>query len=167
MRGLTQEGAMTRRVYGRWAWGFTLTVTALTVGAACSGSTNPHTLIYCPSYGGGNASDTMLAGPYTLVSFCQDTVPPFGPAQGVTGSLILTATAPTVPDSFKAIINFPTPPSTNLVGSYHVSHDTIAVTFQLGQFVGVYSFYANTLKVSGSLPAGGATPQPIAIIFAK
>jgi hypothetical protein len=157
---------MTRRVYGRWAWGVTLAVTAVAIGAACSSGTNPHTLVYCPAYGGGNAKDTALAGSYTLVSFCQDTVPAFGPAQGVTGSLILTATAPSVPDSFKALINFPMPPNTNLVGSYQVSHDTIAVTFQLGQFVGVYSFYAGTLKVSGSLPAGG-TPQPIAIIFAK
>ena len=158
---------MTRRAYGRRAWGFTLGMTALAVGAACSSSTNPHTLVYCPGYGGGNARDSALAGTYTLVSFCQDTVPAFGPAQGVTGSLILTATAPSVPDTFKAVINFPTPPSTNLVGSYQVSHDTIAVTFQLGQFVGLYSFYAGTLKVSGSLPAGGGTPQPIAIIFAK
>ena len=159
---------MTRRVYGRWAWGFTLAVTALAIGAACSSSsTNPHTLVYCPAYGGGNAKDTALAGSYTLVSFCQDTVPAFGPAQGVTGSLILTATAPSVPDSFKAVINFPVPPNTNLVGSYSLSHDSIIVSFPLGQFVGLYSFFAGTLKVSGSLPAGGGTPQPIAIIFAK
>jgi hypothetical protein len=153
---------MTRRAGHRWAWRLTLGAGAVAVSAACTSSTTPRQLSSCPTYKGGHASDTTLAGNYTLASFCQDTLPAAGPAQGVTGTLTLTAPPN---DSFKVAITRPMQLPVNLAGPYKPSHDTITVTLALGQFVATYAFAANTLYVSGSLPAGGML-QPIALVFA-
>ena len=145
--------------------GVAAVVTAIAV--ACSSSTSPHVATPCPAYTGGSATPTTLAGDYTLVSFCQDTLPAFGPAQGITGTLTLTNVAP---DSFKATINVPPTPVV-LAGPYGVSHDTITVTLPppFGTFTGTYAFAshpsADTLFVSGFLL--GSPPPPIAIVFAK
>lgn len=139
---------------------------AASIAVACSSSTSPHVATPCPTYKGGSATPATLAGAYTLVSFCQDTLPAYGPAQGITGSLTLTNTAPAVPDSFKATINVPPSPVV-LAGPYGVSHDTITVTLPppYGTFTGTYAFSANTLYVSGFLL--GSPPPPLAIVFAK
>jgi len=140
---------------------------AAAIAVACSSSTSPHVGTPCPTYSGGSATPVAVAGDYTLVSFCQDTLPAFGPALGVTGTLTLTSVSP---DSFKAVITFPTSADT-LAGPYTLSHDTITVTLPnpLGTFVGTYDFTSqaggDTLFVSGHLP--GNPPPPIAIVFAK
>jgi len=136
---------------------------AAAIAAACSSSTSPHIATPCPTYTGGSATPTTLAGDYTLVSFCQDTLPAFGPAQGVTGTLTLTTGTP---DSFLATINVPPSPVV-LAGPYGVSHDTITVTLPqpFGTFTGTYAFSSNSLYVSGFLL--GSPPPPIAIVFAK
>jgi hypothetical protein len=157
---------MTRRQAYRLACGFTIGVAA--VGVACSSSTSPHLGTPCPTYSGGSATPTTLAGSYSLVSFCQDTLPAAGPAQGVTGSLILTHVVG-VPDTFKATINIGLTP-TVLAGPYTVSHDTITVILPVvGTFTGTYAFATHTsgdtLSVSASLP--GSPPSPIAVVFAK
>lgn len=133
------------------------------IAVACSNSTGPHVAAPCPSFTGGSATPTTLAGNYTLVSFCQDTLPAYGPAQGITGSLTLTNVTP---DSFKATINVPPIPVV-LAGPYSVSHDTITVTLPqpYGTFTGTYAFASNTLSVSGHLL--GSPPPPIALVFAK
>src|SRR5712692_8049071 len=113
---------MTWRDAYRLMYGFAIGVVA--AGVACSSGTSPHLGTPCPTYSGGSATPAALAGSYSLVSFCQDTLPAFGPAQGVTGSLSLTVGTP---DSFKATINIP-PAPTVLAGPYTVSHDTITVT---------------------------------------
>lgn len=157
---------MARRDAYRLTCGFAVGVVA--VGVACSNSTSPHVGPPCPSYSGGSATPATLAGDYTLVSFCQDTLPALGPAQGVTGSLTLTTGTP---DSFKATINIPMQLPVVLAGPYTVSHDTITVTLPppLGTFVGTYNFVTavtpNTLYVSGHLP--GTPPPPIAIVFSR
>jgi hypothetical protein len=136
---------------------------AAAIAVACSSSTSPHVATPCPTYKGGSATPTTLAGNYSLVSFCQDTLPAFGPAQGVTGALILT----TVPkDSFQATINVQPVPVT-LAGPYSVSRDTITVMLPppFGTFTGTYAFASNTLSVSGHLL--GSPPPPIALVFAK
>ncbi len=160
---------MKRRTAVRLASGSALAAVAAVVAAACSNnSTSPHVATPCPTYSGGSATPTTLAGTYGLVSFCQDTVPAFGPLQGVTGSLTLTSVSP---DSFKATITIPTQAPVVLAGPYAVSHDTITVTLPppLGTFTGTYAFAAHpggdTLSVSGHLP--GNPPPPIAIVFAK
>jgi hypothetical protein len=139
---------------------------AASIAVACSSSTSPHLATPCPTYTGGSATPATLAGDYTLVSFCQDTLPTFGPAQGITGSLTLTNTAPAVPDSFTATINVPPTPVV-LAGPYTVSHDTLTVTLPppFGTFTGTYAFSSNTLSVSGS--GLGSPPSRLAIVFAK
>lgn len=137
---------------------------AASIAVACSSnSTSPHVATPCPAYTGGSATPATLAGTYSLVSFCQDTLPAYGPAQGITGSLTLTNVTP---DSFKATINVPPVPVV-LAGPYSVSHDTITVTLPppYGTFTGTYAFASNTLSVSGHLL--GSPPPPIAIVFAK
>src|SRR5689334_25100624 len=133
---------MKRRTAYRWGSVAAGVVAAIAV--ACSSNTSPHIATPCPSYSGGSATPTTLAGNYTLVSFCEDTLPAFGPAQGVTGALILT----TVPkDSFQATINVQPVPVT-LAGPYSVSHDTITVMLPqpFGTFTGTYAFASNTLS---------------------
>src|SRR4029077_19314229 len=136
---------------------------AAAIAAACSSSTSPHIATPCPTYTGGSATPTTLAGDYTLVSFCQDTLPAVGPAQGVAGALTLTTGTP---DSFLATINVPPSPVV-LAGPYGGSHDTITVTLPqpFGTFTGTYAFSSNSLYVSGFLL--GSPPPPIAIVFAK
>ena len=136
---------------------------AVAIAAACK-STSPPQLAYCPAYKGGSATPATLAGSYTLVSFCQDTLPAFGPAQGVTGSLVMTVGTP---DSLKTLITIPGQTPVALAGPYTLSKDTIAVT--LGPplnlaFVASYALAANTLYVSGTMPG---TAQPLAIVFFK
>ncbi|HEX4573919.1 MAG TPA: hypothetical protein VH158_02215 [Gemmatimonadales bacterium] len=149
---------MTRRTRSARVWGCILGL-AVAVGAACK-STSPPPLAYCPSYKGGSATYATLLGSYTLVSFCQDTLPP---AQGVTGSLVMTVGTP---DSFKTLINNgPTPVA--LAGPYTLSKDTIAVTLGAPasiSFIATYAFDGSTLSVSGTLPG---TAQPLAIVFHK
>ena len=157
---------MARYRIGRGRGVLSAGVAAAALAVACSSSTSPHHATPCPSYSGGSATAATLAGSYTLVTFCQDTLPALGTAQGFTGSLTLTHAASV--DSFKAAISPPSPASpVNIVGPYTVSHDTITVTlpppFSV-QVVVTYAFTANTLFVSGSLPTGGA-PQPLAIVF--
>ncbi|HYL55111.1 MAG TPA: hypothetical protein VEU73_06000 [Gemmatimonadales bacterium] len=155
---------MKRRTAVRWG-SFAAGVAAAIV-VACSSSTSPHVGTPCPSYTGGSATPTTLAGNYTLVSFCQDTLPSFGPP-AITGTLALTLGTP---DSFLAAINVPGTP-VNLAGPYSVSHDTITVMLPppYGTFTGTYAFAAHaggdTLFVSGFLL--GSPPPPIAIVFAK
>lgn len=157
---------MKRRTAQRW--GSIAAGVAAAIAVACSSSTSPHIATPCPSYSGGSATPTTLAGDYTLVSFCQDTLPAFGPAQGITGTLTLTNAAP---DSFKATINGVPPVPIVLAGPYSVSHDTITVTLPLplGTFKGTYAFASHaggdTLFVSGFLL--GSPPPPIALIFAR
>lgn len=137
------------------------------IAVACSSSTSPHVATPCPAYTGGSATPATLAGDYTLVSFCQDTLPAFGPP-AITGSLTLTHTTN---DSFTATINVPTPPPVTLAGPYTISHDTITVMLPLpfGTFTGTYAFAshasADTLFVSGFLL--GSPPPPIALVFAR
>jgi hypothetical protein len=133
---------------------------AASIAVACSSSTSPHVGTPCPTYSGGSANPTTLAGNYSLLSFCQDTLPAFGPAQGVTGTLTLTHS--TTADSFQAVINVP-PSPVALAGPYAVSHDTITVTLPmgLGAFTGTYAFSGTMLSVSGKLPSN----TPIAIVF--
>jgi hypothetical protein len=155
-----------RNAYRRTC-GFAIGVVAVAVGVACSNSTSPHVGTPCLKYSGGSATAATLAGNYTLVSFCQDTLPAFGPAQGVNGTLTLTSVSP---DSFKATINIPMQNPVVLAGPYALSHDTITVTVQgFGTFTVTYAFAshasADTLSVSGFLP--GSPPPPIAIVFAK
>lgn len=150
---------MTRRMgYGR-VWGCTLGLAAV-ITAACKSTSAPQ-LAYCPPYKGGSATPATLAGTYSLVSFCQDTLPT---VPGVTGSLVMTVGTP---DSLKTSINIPGQTPLVLAGPYTLSKDTISVT--LGPpvniaFVASYAFAANTLYVSGSLPG---TTQPLAIVFFK
>lgn len=157
---------MAQYLNGRGRGVLALGVAAAALAAACSSSTSPHQAAPCPSYTGGSATATTLAGSYTLVTFCQDTLPALGTAQGFSGTLTLTHA--TSVDSFKAAINPPSPASpVNIVGPYTVSHDTITVTLPPPysvQILVTYAFTANTLFVSGSLPTGGA-PQPLAIVF--
>lgn len=151
-----------------YRWGSTAAGVAAAIAVACSSSTSPHIAAPCPTYKGGSATPATLTGDYTLVSFCQDTLPAFGPAQGITGTLTLTNVAP---DSFKATINGVPPVPIVLAGPYSVSHDTITVTLPppLGTFTGTYAFATNaggdTLFVSGFLL--GSPPPPLAIVFAK
>ena len=159
---------MRRRDAYRLACGFALGSVATGIAVACSSSTSPHVGVPCPKYSGGSATPAALAGSYTLASFCQDTLPAFGPAQGVTGSLTLTTGTP---DSFQATIHIPQQLPLNLAAPYTVSHDTITVNLPapLGTFIGTYNFVTaatpNTLYVSGHLP--GNPPPPIAIVFAR
>lgn len=156
---------MKRRSAYRLTCGFAVGVVAAAVAAACSNSTSPHRGTPCPTYSGGSATPAAVAGDYTLVSFCEDTLPAVGPADGVTGSLTLTSS----PDNFSATINLQ--PPVVLAGPYVLSHDTITVTLPapFGTFTGTYAFAdhasADTLFVSGFLP--GSPPPPIAIVFAK
>ena len=153
---------MKRRTAYRWGSVAAGVVAAIAV--ACSSNTSPHIATPCPSYSGGSATPTTLVGNYTLVSFCQETLPAFGPAQGVTGTLALTTGTP---DSFKATINGIPPVPVTLAGPYGVSHDTITVMLgqPFGTFTGTYAFASNTLSVSGHLL--GSPPPPIALVFAK
>jgi hypothetical protein len=159
---------MRRRDAYRLACGLGVGAVAAAIAVACSSSTSPHVATPCPAYSGGSATPATAAGGYTLVSFCQDTLPALGPAQLVTGSLTLTVGTP---DSFKATINIPTQNPVVLAGPYTLSHDTITVTLPspFGTFTGTYAFAshasADTLFVSGFLP--GSPPPPIAIVFAK
>lgn len=156
------------KVRSAYKWGAVAAAVAAAIAVACSSSTSPHVATPCPTYTGGSATPATLAGNFTLVSFCQDTLPAFGPAQGVTGTLTLTTG--THPDSFTATINVPPTPVV-LAGPYTVSHDTITVTLPppFGTFKGTYAFAshasADTLFVSGFLL--GSPPPPIAIVFAK
>ena len=156
---------MERRTASRLTCGFVVAAVAAVLVVACSSnSTSPHVGTPCPKYSGGSATPTTLAGNYTLVSFCQDTLPAAGPP-AVTGTLAMTHA--TAVDSFIANLNvLPAP----LAGPYTLSHDTISVSLQaLGTFIGTYAFAshtsADTLFVSGYLP--GSPPPPIAIVFAK
>lgn len=149
---------MKRRSAYRLTCGFAVRAVAVAVAAACSSSTSPHVGTPCPTYSGGSATPATLAGDYTLVSFCQDTLPAVGPAQGVTGNLSLTSS----PDNFSATITIPLQPPVTLAGPYTVSHDTITVNLGvLGTFIGTYAFSGGTLSVSGKLPDN----TPIAIVF--
>lgn len=126
--------------------GFTLAV-IVALGAGCAGDTSLQVQGPCPSYGGGDASPSSLAGNYTVVSYCQNSLPPSGPS----GSLTLTAS----PDSFSGWINRGRLSPVVLTGAYTVSRDTIAVSSppgSLGPFVGTYAFSADTLYVSGYVP---------------
>src|SRR6266513_3731926 len=130
--------------------GFTLVVIA-SLGTACSrdssliqGVSGP-----CPSYSGGSASPAGLAGTYTVVSYCQSSLPASRPG----GSLTLTAS----PDNMNAWINRGRLSPVTIAGPYTVSRDTITVSSppgSLGSFVGTYAFSANTLYMSGSLADG-------------
>jgi hypothetical protein len=130
--------------------GFTLVLMAA-LGTSCSrdssliqGLSGP-----CPTYSGGSASPARLAGTYTVVSYCQNSLPASGPA----GSLTLTAS----PDSMNAWINRGRLSPVTVAGPYTVSRDTITVSSppgSLGSFVGTYAFSANTLYMSGSLEDG-------------
>jgi hypothetical protein len=159
---------MKRRSAYRLTCGFAVGAVAAAVAAACSSSTSPHVGTPCPTFQGGSADAATLAGDYTLVSFCQDTLPAITTAQGLTGTLTLTSVAP---DSFKATINIPLQQPVVLAGPYTVSHDTITVALPvpLGTFIGTYAFTStaggDTLFVSGHLP--GNPPPPIAIVFAR
>lgn len=130
------------------------------IAVACSSSTSPHVGTPCPTYSGGSATPVTLAGNYTLVSFCQDTLPL---QQGVNGTLSMTVGTGGAPDSFIANLNvLPAP----LAGPYAVAHDTITVDLgTLGTFIGTYAFHTHatgdTLFVSGHLPGA------IAIVFGK
>jgi hypothetical protein len=156
---------MARYLTDRGRGVLTLGVAAAALAAACSSSTSLHRAAPCPSYSGGSAKPDTLAGTYSLVTFCQDTLPALGTGQGYSGSLILTKGA--TPDTFKATITPPSPASpVNITGPYTVSHDTITVTLAMFgniPFPVTYAFSANTLYVSGSLPGG--VPQPLAIVF--
>jgi hypothetical protein len=128
---------------------FVLAITALV--AACSRDTS---LIQglggpCPSYSGGSASPATLAGTYTIVSYCQGSLPPSHPG----GSLTLTAR----PDSFSGWIDRGRLSPVVMAGPYTVSGDSIRVSSQPGSlrsFVGTYAFSANTLYVSGNAADG-------------
>ena len=132
------------------------------IAAACSSSTSPHVGTPCPTYSGGSATPATLAGNYTLASFCEDTLPAFGPAQGVMGMLSLTVGTP---NTFNAMVIIPMQSPVVLAGPYSVSHDTIMVTLPppLGTFTGTYAFASNVLSVSGLLPNN----VPIAIVFSQ
>ena len=147
----------------RLAWGLGVgAAAALAVTCSSSTSTSPHVATPCLTYSGGAATTAALAGTYTLVSFCQDTQPARGPAQGDSGTLILTHASV---DSFKATIKMPMQVPLVLAGPYAVSHDTITVNLPLpvGTISGTYAFSANTLYVSAHLP--GSPPPPIALVF--
>jgi hypothetical protein len=156
---------MARYLIGRGRGVLTLGVAAAALAAACSSSTSLHRGTPCPSYSGGSATAAALVGSYSLVTFCQDTLPALGTGQGYSGTLTLTHA--TSVDSFKAAITPPSPASpVNIVGPYTISHDTITVTLPPPysvQVIVTYAFTANTLFVSGSLPGG--VPQPLAIVF--
>lgn len=159
---------MKRRSAYRLTCGLTVAAVVAAVAVACSSSTSPHLGTPCPTYAAGSATPATLQGDYTLVSFCQDTLPAFGTAQGFGGTLTMTVGTP---DSFQATINIPLQSPVVLAGPYTVSHDTITVTLPapFGTFKGTYAFAdhasADTLFVSGFLP--GTPPPPIAIVFAK
>jgi len=146
-----------------YRWGSIAAGVVAAIATACSSNTSPHIATPCPSYSGGSATPTTLAGNYALVSFCQDTLPSFGPP-AITGILTLTLGPP---DSFKATINGIPPVPLTLAGPYGVSHDTITVMLgqPFGTFTGTYAFASNTLSVSGHLL--GSPPPPIALVFAK
>ncbi len=147
---------MKRHVAYRVTCGFAVGALASAVAVACSSSTSPHHGTPCPTYSGGTATPDALQGDYNLVSFCQDTLPI---AQGVTGTLTMTAVPP---DSFKALISIPGQLPLPLAGPYSLSHDTITVNLGfLGTFIGTYSFSGTVLSVSGKLPDN----TPIAIVF--
>jgi hypothetical protein len=158
---------MERRTAYRLTLASAVAAVAAVIAIACSNnSTSPHVGTPCPTYSGGGATPTTLAGDYTLVSFCQDTLPASRPP-AVNGTL--TMTHGTTADSFQAVINTGQGPLP-LAGPYVLSHDTIIVTLQgLGTFPVAYKFVSlasgDTLYASGHLP--GNPPPPIAIIFAK
>ncbi|HKW40392.1 MAG TPA: hypothetical protein VJN39_03995 [Gemmatimonadales bacterium] len=141
-------------------------VMAAAVAVACSNSTSPHMGTPCPKYTGGSATPITLAGNYTLASFCEDTLPAFGPAQGFMGTLTMTHSASA--DSFQAVIQVPNQSPLALAGPYTIGHDTITVTLPqpYGTFTGTYAFALHppdTLSVSGLLPGN----TPVAIVFTK
>jgi len=130
--------------------GFALVMVAA-LGTACSRDTSRIQGLSgpCPTYSGGRASPGSLAGTYTVVSYCQNSLPAFGPA----GSLTLTAS----PDSMDVWINRGRLSPVALAGPYTVSRDTITVLSPLGSlgpFTGTYAFSANTLYMSGTLAGG-------------
>ena len=103
----------------------------------------------CPTYSGGSASPASLAGTYTVVSYCANSLPPTRPA----GSLTLTAT----PDSMNAWIDRGRLSPVVVSGPYTVSGDSIRVSSQPGSlrsFVGTYAFSGNTLYMSGTAADG-------------
>ncbi len=157
---------MKRRTVSRLSSGAVVAAVAAVSAFACSNnSTGPHVGTPCPKYSGGGATPVTLVGTYSLVSFCEDTLPI---AQGVTGTLTLTHAASV--DSFKAVINIPTQAPLPIAGPYVLSNDTMIVTVQgLGTFPVAYKFAshsaADTLFASGYLP--GNPPPAIAIVFAK
>jgi hypothetical protein len=113
----------------------------------------------CPTYSGGSATPTSLAGNYTAVSYCQNTLPSFDPA----GTLTITAS----PDSFRAWLNRGRLSPVTLAGRLTVSGDAIAVSSPRGSWgplVGTYAFSANTLYVSGTLTNSGLV---VAIVATK
>jgi hypothetical protein len=125
---------------------------AAAVLAACSHGTPLQMTGPCPSYRGGNASPTSLAGSYAVVSYCQGSLP----ASDLGGSLTITAS----PDSLHAWVERGRLSPVVLVGPYAIAGDTITV----GSFVGTYAFSANRLYLSGSLPGSSL---PIAMVFAR
>jgi hypothetical protein len=156
------RGGLHRRRWGLAATGAGAAVAAA-LAAGCGGGLAPRVATPCPTYRGGNATPAILAGSYTLVSFCQDTLPALGPAQGVTGTLVMTVGTP---DSFRATVNIPGSPPVALAGPYTLGHDTISVSLQVIQFVATYKLSSanDTLYVSGTLPG---TSRGLAIVFAK
>ena len=104
----------------------------------------------CPTYSGGSATPTSLAGSYTVVSYCQTSLPASGPA----GTLTITAS----PDSLNTWVNRGRLSPVTLAGPYAISGDSITVASppgSWGPFVGTYSVSANTLYMSGTLTNAG------------
>src|SRR5260221_926666 len=68
---------MTRCAPVRMTW--LLGAVAAAIAVACKSSTTPHQPTPCPSYSGGLSHGDSPYGLYQVVSYCLDTLPPYGP----------------------------------------------------------------------------------------
>jgi hypothetical protein len=133
---------MTQLVGPRRAERFTFALAALVVACSTGAGLRPNGP--CPTYSGGLAAPTSLAGTYTIASYCQGALPPWGPA----GTLGISAS----PDSFRLWIDRGRVSPVVVAGPFTLAQDTISVAQAVAwaSFVGTYAFAANTLYVSGT-----------------
>lgn len=120
------------------------TIALAVLGVACSTGAGVRTSGPCPTYSGGLAAPTSLAGTYTITSYCQGALPSWGPA----GTLGISAS----PDSFHLWVNRGRLSPVVVTGPYTLAQDTISVTQAIAWdgFRGTYALAANTLYVSGT-----------------
>jgi hypothetical protein len=153
-------------------------VAAAAVAAACGSNTSPHQPTACPTYSGGLPLGDSLFGLYSLVSYCADTLPAYGPPVD-TGHVILKHLTPA--DSFLAVLASQGAPPESISGTYTTpgpGNDSIHVTGVLktplgpapvellGRFQVRRGTAHDTLFVSGQLSLQQGA-RPISFIGAR